>query len=240
MSASTSLSRITAPWSSCSRNQEATASPERKQDIVNQVIRELSVHAAIEEEILYPTVRESLPDGDELAQEGLREHQQVKEVLAELDGMSSDDPDQRMGQLIEDIPTQRRRGRGRGVPQVGERPRRRDPRRRGPRAGERREVGSHPTVSRGSCGAPWDEDRRPRGLPPGQDPGQASGDEAEGFLSRRVHCRQGHHAPSRPGGAGEVLRRFTPSAWRRRKEASSLRSGPWLSVPGTSRIAGRD
>ena len=85
--------------------QEATASPERKQEIMNEIIRELSVHAAIEEEILYPTVREALPDGDELAQDSLQEHQQAKQVLSDLDAMSPDDPefDQRVGRLIEDF-----------------------------------------------------------------------------------------------------------------------------------------
>lgn len=85
--------------------QEAAASPERKQEIVNEIIRELSVHAAIEEEILYPTVREALPDGDALAEESLQEHQEAKQVLSDLDGMSPDDPelDQRVGQLIEDF-----------------------------------------------------------------------------------------------------------------------------------------
>ena len=85
--------------------QEATTSPERKKEVVNQITRELSVHAAIEEEILYPTVREALPDGDELAEESLREHQQAKQVLSDLDGMSGDDPefDQRVGRLMEDF-----------------------------------------------------------------------------------------------------------------------------------------
>lgn len=85
--------------------REAAASPEGKQDIANQIIRELSVHAAIEEEILYPVVREALPDGDELAQESLQEHHAAKQVLADLDGMPPDGPefDQRVGQLMEDI-----------------------------------------------------------------------------------------------------------------------------------------
>lgn len=84
---------------------EATASPERKQEIVNEIIRELSIHAAIEEEILYPTVREALPDGDQLAEESLQEHHEAKQVLAELDGMSPGEPEfeERVGRLMEDI-----------------------------------------------------------------------------------------------------------------------------------------
>ena len=50
-------------------------------------------------------MREVLPDGDELAQDSLQEHQQAKQVLSDLDAMSPDDPefDQRVGRLIEDI-----------------------------------------------------------------------------------------------------------------------------------------
>jgi hemerythrin superfamily protein len=58
-------------------------------DAVQEVVRELSVHAAIEEQVLYPAVREKLDGGDELADHAIEEHQAVKELLAEIDG--SDD-----------------------------------------------------------------------------------------------------------------------------------------------------
>lgn len=85
--------------------RQGAASLDGKQEIVKEIISELSIHAAIEEEILYPVVREALPDGDELAQESLQEHHQAKQVLADLDAMAPDAPefDQKVGQLIEDI-----------------------------------------------------------------------------------------------------------------------------------------
>ena len=53
--------------------------------IVENVIRELSVHAAIEEQVLFPVMRKELPDGETLVQEAIDEHQQVKETLAAIE-----------------------------------------------------------------------------------------------------------------------------------------------------------
>ena len=53
--------------------------------LVDGLIRELSVHAAIEEQVLYPAMRKALPDGDTLVQEAIDEHQQVKEILAGIE-----------------------------------------------------------------------------------------------------------------------------------------------------------
>ena len=52
---------------------------------VQGVIRELSIHAAIEEQILYPAMRKALPDGDTLVEEAIDEHQEVKETLSAIE-----------------------------------------------------------------------------------------------------------------------------------------------------------
>jgi hemerythrin superfamily protein len=73
-------------------------------DVVQSIIRELSVHAAIEEQILYPAMRKSLPDGETLVQEAIDEHQQVKETLAAIE--RADAPTERaplLNQLIADV-----------------------------------------------------------------------------------------------------------------------------------------
>jgi hemerythrin-like domain-containing protein len=62
-----------------------------KGDIAEKVIEALSQHASIEEQILYPTVRERLPDEEDLVLEALEEHHVAKWVLDELDGMTPDD-----------------------------------------------------------------------------------------------------------------------------------------------------
>jgi hemerythrin-like domain-containing protein len=62
-----------------------------KADIARKVITALSQHAAIEEQVLYPAVREHMPDAEDLVLEALEEHHVAKWVLSELDGMTPDD-----------------------------------------------------------------------------------------------------------------------------------------------------
>ena len=80
------------------------AEKERKR-VVEEIVRELSIHAAIEEQVLYPGIRDVLPDGDQLADEALDEHQEVKETLAELEKMGPSEAgfDLRVRRLIQDV-----------------------------------------------------------------------------------------------------------------------------------------
>jgi hemerythrin superfamily protein len=64
---------------------ESSPAGEAGDDIVGNVVRELSVHAAIEEQVLYPAMRKALPDGETLVQEAIDEHQEVKETLAAIE-----------------------------------------------------------------------------------------------------------------------------------------------------------
>jgi hemerythrin superfamily protein len=59
-----------------------------KQSLVAEIISELSVHAAIEEQVFYPAVRKEVQDAEDTVLEGLEEHHIVKWTLSELDGMS--------------------------------------------------------------------------------------------------------------------------------------------------------
>jgi hemerythrin superfamily protein len=79
--------------------------PEPKRQVVGQIIRELSIHAAIEEAYLYPEVRKALGEGGELVDEGLHEHQEVKQTLAALEDMDPADAayDQKVASLIADV-----------------------------------------------------------------------------------------------------------------------------------------
>ncbi len=54
--------------------------------IVDSLIEELSVHAAIEEQIFYPAVREELPDMTDEILESLEEHHVAKWLCSELEG----------------------------------------------------------------------------------------------------------------------------------------------------------
>ena len=77
----------------------------RKGEVAEQIIRELSIHAAIEEEVFYPAVREAVPDGEGLVEHSLEEHQEVKELLADLEKMDPGDPGyhQKMEKVISDV-----------------------------------------------------------------------------------------------------------------------------------------
>lgn len=56
----------------------------QKRQIVDRIIEELSVHAAIEEQVFYPVARAAVPDTETIALESLEEHHIVKWLLSEL------------------------------------------------------------------------------------------------------------------------------------------------------------
>ncbi len=60
---------------------------ETQRKLVEQLIEELSVHAAIEEQYFYPAVRAAVEEASDEVLESLEEHHIVKWVLSELDGM---------------------------------------------------------------------------------------------------------------------------------------------------------
>ena len=62
-----------------------------KRKVVDEIIAELSVHAAVEEQVFYPAVRKGVEEVGDTVLEGLEEHHIVKWTLSELDGMSGDE-----------------------------------------------------------------------------------------------------------------------------------------------------
>jgi hemerythrin superfamily protein len=107
--------------------------------VVDQIIRELSVHAAIEEAYFYPEVRKALGEGGELVDEGLHEHQEVKQTLAALEDMDPIDAayDQKVAGLIADVRHHVQEEEGGDVPQAAHRPQRRAAHRHRPEARRR-------------------------------------------------------------------------------------------------------
>ncbi len=65
----------------------ASGALDERRRIVDEIIKELSVHAEIEETIFYPVVREAVPPTEDMVLESLEEHHVAKWVLSELDGM---------------------------------------------------------------------------------------------------------------------------------------------------------
>ncbi len=63
-----------------------SSEPQARGQTLVEIIRELSIHAAIEEEHLYPLIEKELEGGEKMVKEGEKEHQKVKEILGRLDG----------------------------------------------------------------------------------------------------------------------------------------------------------
>lgn len=84
---------------------QSAATPEVKKQCVDKMIMELSMHSGIEELKFYPQVKERAPQGKQLVEESLQEHQQVKEMLAELERMKPEDSgyDAKVQTLIGDV-----------------------------------------------------------------------------------------------------------------------------------------
>jgi len=70
------------------RFEKATASKE-KERIIQEALTELKIHASIEEEIFYPTVRQHV--GTDLMNEADEEHHVARVLIAELDNGGRDD-----------------------------------------------------------------------------------------------------------------------------------------------------
>lgn len=61
-----------------------------KEDIVRVACREITMHAAIEEELFYPTVQDEIKDPD-LVDEATVEHASARQLIEQLGAMTSED-----------------------------------------------------------------------------------------------------------------------------------------------------
>lgn len=68
---------------------EATNSDKKKKQIVEQICKELTIHAQIEEEVFYPAVQKALKD-HELVPEAIVEHATLKDLIAAVKGVEPD------------------------------------------------------------------------------------------------------------------------------------------------------
>jgi len=76
-----------------------------KRRIVDRIIEELSVHAAIEEQYFYPATRATVPETEDMALESLEEHHVVKWLLSELSDLDPEHErfDAKVTVLIENV-----------------------------------------------------------------------------------------------------------------------------------------
>ena len=73
------------------RFEASKGASQEKEEVCRQIVRELSVHAAIEEEAFYPTIKPRSKELEELVLEALEEHHVAKWLLSELEKMTPDD-----------------------------------------------------------------------------------------------------------------------------------------------------
>lgn len=71
------------------KDYEGTNSTSKKKQLVEQICKELSIHAQVEEEIFYPAVQKALKD-HELVPEAIVEHSTLKDLIAAVKGMEPD------------------------------------------------------------------------------------------------------------------------------------------------------
>jgi hemerythrin superfamily protein len=69
---------------------KAEAKDAEKQAIARQICAALTVHATVEEELLYPAAYGVLPEGD-LVDEAAVEHASAKDLIAQIEGMEPSD-----------------------------------------------------------------------------------------------------------------------------------------------------
>jgi hemerythrin superfamily protein len=67
--------------------------PEERRKIVDQILYELVRHSVAEEQLLYPMARKVLPDGHEIADRELVEHQEAERTMKKLEGIDGTDPE---------------------------------------------------------------------------------------------------------------------------------------------------
>jgi hemerythrin superfamily protein len=73
--------------------ESGQGTPERRRDVADAVIAELVRHSVAEEEYLYPTARRILSDGDQIADDELREHAEAERTMKVLEPLDATDPD---------------------------------------------------------------------------------------------------------------------------------------------------
>ena len=78
------------------------ASEDSRQSIVDQILHQLASHLEIEEERLYGEIRKIGDQGRRLVEEALREHEEVKAMICELQQSEADD-DQALDEFFEDM-----------------------------------------------------------------------------------------------------------------------------------------
>jgi iron-sulfur cluster repair protein YtfE (RIC family) len=85
--------------------EQATTDPATRQAALDRLRRLLSIHEAVEEQLVHPLVRRQLPDGHRLAVEVLAQEQDAEELLARIEDTppGTDDRQELVRRLFEGV-----------------------------------------------------------------------------------------------------------------------------------------
>ncbi|HZT65746.1 MAG TPA: hemerythrin domain-containing protein [Acidimicrobiales bacterium] len=84
---------------------QRSSKPETLSSLAREIVHELSVHAAVEEQFVYPMIRLRAEQGGELADHSIDEHATVKRLLADLEKLDATQAgfERKMGQVIDAV-----------------------------------------------------------------------------------------------------------------------------------------
>lgn len=71
---------------------EQATGKEQKETLRDRIIIELVRHSEAEEQAVYPLIRKSIDNGDQIIEHEIDEHSKAERIMKELDTMSADDP----------------------------------------------------------------------------------------------------------------------------------------------------
>jgi hemerythrin superfamily protein len=71
----------------------SAATGERKKELFHDLVRLLAVHESAEEQVVHPTARRKIADGEPIVSARLAEEDEAKHALAELYDLGADHPD---------------------------------------------------------------------------------------------------------------------------------------------------
>jgi hypothetical protein len=69
-----------------------TSDPRQRRDLTDTVIAEVMRHAVAEEMFVYPAVEQHVPNGAEQVEHDKREHQEIVEIMKQLESIDASDP----------------------------------------------------------------------------------------------------------------------------------------------------
>ena len=71
---------------------EQATSKEQKETLRDRIIIELVRHSEAEEQAVYPLMRKTIDNGEQIIEHEIDEHSKAERIMKELDTMSADDP----------------------------------------------------------------------------------------------------------------------------------------------------